>query len=168
MAVAGRALFRQVLFERPLVMVRASAARPRFRQTIFKRDRRTASWASSRPGALLGQPREFHAAAFAWAKIPGAGHISSVAMLVTEPRTATPVCSLLPKRRASTLQHAASSAACRFSHTRKKPHCLAGHIGLEPANPSASYLIGIAWQLHLRAAQQGGGDCSHSSSMIRI
>ena len=30
---------------------------------------------------------------------------------------------------------------------------LAGHIGLEPANPSASYLIGIAWQLRLRAAQ---------------
>jgi hypothetical protein len=31
--------------------------------------------------------------------------------------------------------------------------CLAGHIGLEPANPSASYLIGIAWQLRLRAVQ---------------
>jgi hypothetical protein len=29
------------------------------------------------------------------------------------------------------------------NHT-KKPHCLAGVVGLEPANPSASYLIGIA------------------------
>src|SRR5919198_6570956 len=33
------------------------------------------------------------------------------------------------------------------------PDWLAGHIGLEPANPSASYLIGIAWQLRLRSAQ---------------
>ena len=30
---------------------------------------------------------------------------------------------------------------------------LAGHVRFEPANPSASYLIGIAWQLRLRAAQ---------------
>jgi hypothetical protein len=33
--------------------------------------------------------------------------------------------------------------------------CLAGHIGFELANPSASYLIVIAWQLHLRWAQLG-------------
>jgi hypothetical protein len=31
--------------------------------------------------------------------------------------------------------------------------CLAGHVRFEPANPPASYLIGIAWQLRLRAAQ---------------
>jgi hypothetical protein len=30
------------------------------------------------------------------------------------------------------------------------PHWLAGHIGLEPANPSASYLIEFTWQLGLR------------------
>jgi hypothetical protein len=28
--------------------------------------------------------------------------------------------------------------------------CVAGHLGFEPANPSASYLIGIPWQLRLK------------------
>jgi hypothetical protein len=32
---------------------------------------------------------------------------------------------------------------------------VAGHIGLEPANPSASYLIGFAWQLPPSSAQAG-------------
>jgi hypothetical protein len=35
---------------------------------------------------------------------------------------------------------------------------LAGHIGFEPANPSASYLIGISWQLRLSRRKLGGGD----------
>src|SRR5207244_6689538 len=33
--------------------------------------------------------------------------------------------------------------------------CLAGHIGLEPANPGAGQLIGFAWQFRLRAAPCG-------------
>ena len=32
----------------------------------------------------------------------------------------------------------------------QRPDCLAGHVGFEPANPSASYLIGFAWLLCLR------------------
>ena len=41
-----------------------------------------------------------------------------------------------------------SSWRSQRSHLRnaavRRPVCMAGHIGFEPANPSASYLIGIA------------------------
>jgi hypothetical protein len=33
---------------------------------------------------------------------------------------------------------------------RAETHCVAGHVGFEPANPSASYLTGIPWQLCLK------------------
>jgi hypothetical protein len=36
--------------------------------------------------------------------------------------------------------------------------CVAGHIGLEPANPSADYPIEFARQLRLSSAQAGCGD----------
>jgi hypothetical protein len=35
-------------------------------------------------------------------------------------------------------------AALQTAHSPQRLDCLAGHIGFEPANPSASYLIGIA------------------------
>ena len=41
--------------------------------------------------------------------------------------------------------------------------CVAGVVGLEPANPSARYLIGIAGQLRLRGRKPGGGDPSCAS-----
>jgi hypothetical protein len=41
----------------------------------------------------------------------------------------------------------------RFGHASQRLDCLARHVRFEPANPPASYLIGIAWQLRLRAAQ---------------
>jgi hypothetical protein len=46
---------------------------------------------------------------------------------------------------------------CRLPRRQLKPgtDCVAGHIGFELANPSASYLIVIAWQLRLRWAQLG-------------
>jgi hypothetical protein len=44
---------------------------------------------------------------------------------------------------------------------------LAGHLGFEPANPSASYVIGIAWQLRLRWAQGCRRDPSRVSCVIR-
>jgi len=31
-------------------------------------------------------------------------------------------------------------------HFPRRPHCVAGHIGLELPNPRASYLIGFAWR----------------------
>jgi len=34
---------------------------------------------------------------------------------------------------------------------------MAGHVGFEPANPSASYLTGIPWQLCLKQCKPGGG-----------
>src|SRR6266516_2934408 len=37
----------------------------------------------------------------------------------------------------------------------RETDCVPGHIGFELANPSASYLIVIAWQLRLRWAQLG-------------
>jgi hypothetical protein len=42
---------------------------------------------------------------------------------------------------------------CAISAPLLETNCLAGHIGFELANPSASYLIVIAWQLRLRWAQ---------------
>jgi hypothetical protein len=39
--------------------------------------------------------------------------------------------------------------ACR-QYAVQRPDWLAGHIGLELANPSARYLIGFAWQFGLR------------------
>jgi hypothetical protein len=32
----------------------------------------------------------------------------------------------------------------REASASRRPDCLAGHIGLEPANPGASYLLGFA------------------------
>jgi len=37
----------------------------------------------------------------------------------------------------------------QLGHGAQRPDWLAGHIGLELPNPSASYLIGLAWQLGL-------------------
>jgi hypothetical protein len=61
-----------------------------------------------------------------------------------------------PRARGS-LNQRDGAARCLRQQPRGWPamtvDCLAGHIGFEPANPSASYLIGIARQLPLRAAQ---------------
>jgi hypothetical protein len=63
------------------------------------------------------------------------------------------------------------------AHSAQRLDCLAGHIGFEPANPSARYLIGIARQLRLRWAQSGwrrsfarqlhGAHCSSSQDCNR-
>jgi hypothetical protein len=42
----------------------------------------------------------------------------------------------------------------QLGRSRQRLHCLAGHVGFEPANPPASYLIGFAWQLHVSSASR--------------
>ena len=56
----------------------------------------------------------------------------------------------------------------KAGHKPWRLDCLTGHVGFEPANPSASYLTGIPWQLCLKECKPGGGDPSRVSCVIQI
>jgi hypothetical protein len=86
------------------------------------------------------------------------------------PRSRQGLVSMCDKRPGAARSRLASSRLRRIlgGHFPRRPHCLAGVVGLEPANPFASYLIGIASQLRLRGRKPGGGDPSCASSVTTV
>jgi hypothetical protein len=60
--------------------------------------------------------------------------------------------SALTQRSPPTRFDAMSLLFLQLGHGAQRPDWLAGHMRLEPRNPSASYLIGVARQLGLRQA----------------
>jgi hypothetical protein len=122
--------FNEITNERsPVGGLRPHSDRPRRRRAAEQRDELATSDHSITSSARASRPAEQRDELAAIHSITSSARASNVGGTVR------------PSARA--VMRLISPVSSGFTFARWRLDCLAGHVGLEPANPSASYLIGI-------------------------